>query len=91
MAEAEEPLARLRHPNIVQIYRLGNTTGPAPTSSFEYGRRGEPSPATPRDGTLAGPREAARLVETLGPFCHDGGALASGVITADLKPANVSG
>jgi serine/threonine protein kinase len=77
-------LARLQHPNIVQIYDVGETAG-RPYFAFEFVAggslaqylRGRPQPARP----------AARLVETLARAVH--AAHASGVIHRDLKPANV--
>lgn len=77
-------IARLQHPNIVQIYDVGEAAGrPYFVLEFVAGGslaerlRGRPQPARP----------AAQLVETLAravQVAHD-----NGVIHRDLKPANV--
>jgi tRNA A-37 threonylcarbamoyl transferase component Bud32 len=79
-----ESIARLQHPNIVQIYEVGEFGG-LPFFSLEF------CPGGSLDKKLAGtpmsPREAAALVETLAramQAAHD-----KGVIHRDLKPANV--
>lgn len=79
-----EVVARLAHPNIVQIYEVGEHDG-RPFLSLEYieggglDRKlgGAPMPA----------REAAELVEILARAIHH--ANAQGIIHRDLKPANV--
>jgi WD40 repeat protein/tRNA A-37 threonylcarbamoyl transferase component Bud32 len=79
-----EAIARLQHPNIVQIYEVGEHDGP-PFFSLEYCLGG--SLATKLSGTPLPPNEAAVLVETLAramQAAHD-----KGVIHRDLKPANV--
>jgi serine/threonine protein kinase len=79
-----EAVARLRHPNIVQIYDIGTANG-VPFLSLEF----------IEGGTLAGrlangplpPREATVLIETLAramAYAHQ-----QGIIHRDLKPANV--
>jgi WD40 repeat protein len=90
-AEARERLrhearaiARLRHPNIVQVYDVGEHAG-CPYFSLELVEGG-----TLARRLLAGPlppAEAARVVETLARavgYAHD-----HGIIHRDLKPANV--
>jgi serine/threonine-protein kinase len=77
-------VARLQHPNIVQIFEVGEHDG-LPFFSLEYvpggsllGKiRHDPQP----------PAEAARTVETLARAVQS--AHADGVIHRDLKPANV--
>jgi tRNA A-37 threonylcarbamoyl transferase component Bud32/tetratricopeptide (TPR) repeat protein len=82
-AEAEA-IARLRHPNIVQIYEIGDWDG-LPFLALELAdqgtlaRRLQQLPFTPR--------AAAELVEALAravQHAHD-----AGVVHRDLKPANV--
>jgi eukaryotic-like serine/threonine-protein kinase len=79
-----EAVARLQHPNIVQIYDVGELDG-LPYFSLEYidglsldqkiHRQAQP------------PREASHLVETLARAMHY--AHENGIIHRDLKPANV--
>jgi eukaryotic-like serine/threonine-protein kinase len=79
-----EAVARLRHPNIVQVYEIGELNG-LPFFSLEY----------VDGGTLAGKvngaplpeRQAAQMVETLARAMHE--AHQSGIVHRDLKPANV--
>jgi serine/threonine protein kinase len=77
-------IARLQHPNIVQIYDVGEAAGrPYFVLEFVAGGslaqhlRGRPQPA----------RAAAQLIETLARAAH--AAHVYGVIHRDLKPANV--
>jgi serine/threonine-protein kinase len=79
-----EAVARIQHPNIVQIYDVGERDG-LPYFAMEY------VPGGGLDRKLAGnpqpPREAAALVQTLAramQAAHD-----RGVVHRDLKPANV--
>src|SRR6478609_9567589 len=76
--------ARLSHPNIVQVYEVGDHAG-SPFFSLELVEggtladrlRGEPQP----------PRPAAELVRTLARAVEH--AHSRGVVHRDLKPANV--
>jgi serine/threonine protein kinase len=79
-----EAIARLHHPNIVQVYDIGERNG-LPYFSLEFcdggsleaRLRGKPLP----------PRDAAAAVETLAravQAAHD-----HGIVHRDLKPANV--
>jgi serine/threonine protein kinase len=77
-------LARLQHPNIVQIYDVGEATG-RPYFVLEFVAHG--SLAQHLQGTPQPVRPAAQLVETLARAVH--AAHASGVIHRDLKPANI--
>jgi WD40 repeat protein len=79
-----EAVACLQHPNIVQIYEVGEHDG-QPYLALEYvagGSLKERMQATPQP---AGP--AAYLVETLARAVHH--AHQHGVVHRDLKPANV--
>jgi serine/threonine protein kinase len=79
-----EAAARLRHPNIVQIYDTGEADG-RPYFSLEFVDGG--SLAQRLDGTPRPAREAANLVETLARAVQ--AAHQEGIIHRDLKPANV--
>jgi serine/threonine-protein kinase len=79
-----EAVARLQHPNIVQVYEIGESDG-LPYFSLEFVGGGcltdkihrRPQPA----------REAADLIETLAramQYAHE-----RGIVHRDLKPANV--
>ncbi len=79
-----EAAARLHHPNIVQIFDIGEAEG-CPYFALELVEggslvrrlRGDPQPVQP----------AARLVETLARAIHY--AHRQGIVHRDLKPANV--
>jgi len=79
-----EAVARLQHPNIVQIFEVDEHEG-RPFFSLEF------CPGGSLDRKLAGsplpPEEAARLVETLAGAMQ--AAHQVNVIHRDLKPANV--
>jgi eukaryotic-like serine/threonine-protein kinase len=79
-----EAVARLQHPNIVQLYEAGEAAG-RPYFSLEFCAGGslEQRLKTWRPT----PAEAARLVEALARAVHY--AHLRGVVHRDLKPANV--
>jgi eukaryotic-like serine/threonine-protein kinase len=79
-----EAVARLQHPNIVQIFEVGEHDG-HPYFSLEFVDGG--SLAQKLDGTPLPPQQAAWLVETLARAMH--AAHQAGVVHRDLKPANV--
>ncbi len=77
-------IARLQHPNIVQIYEIGQRRG-QPYLALEYvegGSLAEWIAGNPRPA-----RDAATLVEVLARAVH--AAHQHGVVHRDLKPANV--
>jgi serine/threonine-protein kinase len=76
--------ARLQHPNIVQIYEVGQHAG-LPYFSLEYCAGG--SLTQKLRGTPLPPLQAAALVATLAVAMH--AAHQKGVIHRDLKPGNV--
>ena len=79
-----EAVARLQHPHIVQIFEVGEHDG-HPYFSLEFVDGG--SLAQKLNGTPLPPRQAARLVETLGRAMQ--AAHQCGIVHRDLKPANV--
>jgi serine/threonine-protein kinase len=83
LAEAEA-VARLRHPNVVQVHGAGDHDG-HPYLELEYVEGG--SLAQALDGAPWPPRRAAALVEALARAMAEAHRL--GVVHRDLKPANV--
>lgn len=79
-----EAVARLQHPNIVQIYEIGEQNG-LPWFSLEYCGGG--SLARMLGGTPLAPKMAAQLLEKLASAVH--AAHERGIVHRDLKPANV--
>lgn len=83
VAEAET-MARVKHPNIVQIHSIGDCGG-WPYIELEFIEGG--SLAARLDGTQWSPRSAARLLESLARAVSE--AHRVGIIHRDLKPANI--
>jgi WD40 repeat protein/tetratricopeptide (TPR) repeat protein len=77
-------VARLQHPNIVQIYEVGEHQG-VPFFALEYADGG--SLARHLAGTPQPADQAAGLVEVLARAMHY--AHQQGIVHRDLKPANV--
>ena len=77
-------IARLSHPNIVQIYDVGEHEG-VPYFAMEYVEGG--SLARRLDGTPWAPEPAARMVAILAGAI--GSAHRLGIVHRDLKPGNV--
>jgi tetratricopeptide (TPR) repeat protein len=82
-AEAEA-VARLKHPNIVEIHDIGEAAG-RPYFSLEWVEGG--SLEKKLAGTPLPPRDAAELLEALARAAHY--AHERGIVHRDLKPANV--
>ena len=82
-AEADV-IARLQHPNIVQIYDVGEVAG-RPYFVLEYVAGG--NLAQHLNGTPQSVRLAAQFVEVLARAVQ--AAHANGVVHRDLKPANI--
>jgi len=82
-AEAEV-VARLHHPNIVQIYEINEHNG-RPYQALEYVQGG--TLRTVLDGKPQPPRAAAQLVEMLARGVH--AAHLHGIVHRDLKPSNI--
>src|SRR5262249_1456584 len=82
-AEAEA-VARLQHPNFVQIHEVGEHDG-RPYFSLEFVAGG--SLAQRLDGTPLPPRTAAGLIRPLARAMHV--AHAAGIVHRDIKPANI--
>src|SRR5262249_14536732 len=79
-----EAVAKLRHPNIIQVYDIGEVGG-LPFVALELLEGGGLDAAlggTPQPG-----RPAATLVATLGRAVHE--AHRAGIVHRDLKPSNV--
>lgn len=79
-----ESAGKLQHPNIVQVYEVGEDNGRpfmsmefCPGGSLEDQIRDQPQP----------PREAAQIVAALADGLHD--AHQAGIVHRDVKPANV--
>jgi len=83
MREAES-VARLKHPNIIQIYEVGEHDG-QPFFSLEYAEGG--SLARRLAGRPQPPLQAAQTLAILARAVH--AAHQCGIIHRDLKPANV--
>ena len=79
-----EAVARLQHPNIVQIYDIGESDG-RPFFSLEFVSGG--CLAGHLDGAPLPPRQGAQVVEHLARAMHF--AHQRDIIHRDLKPANV--
>ncbi len=79
-----ELAARVRHPNIVQVYEIGSYLG-RPFLAMEWVEGG--SLANRLDGLPWPPGEAASLIETLARAIDV--AHGEGVVHRDLKPANI--
>jgi tetratricopeptide (TPR) repeat protein len=79
-----EAVARLQHPNIVQIYDIGAHEG-RPFFSLEFVDGG--TLAQRLDGQPLPPGDAAQLIQNLARGVH--AAHQRGIVHRDLKPANV--
>jgi serine/threonine protein kinase len=79
-----EAVARLQHPNIVQLYEVGEHEG-RPFFSLEFCEGGTLDRQLKHEPISA--ERAARIVETLARAIHY--AHERGVVHRDLKPANV--
>jgi serine/threonine protein kinase len=79
-----EAVARLQHPNVVQIHEIGEHAG-LPYFSLEFVDGG--SLQQHLAGTPQQPGAAAQLLETLARAVH--AAHEKGIVHRDLKPANV--
>ncbi|MCI0458773.1 MAG: protein kinase [Gemmataceae bacterium] len=79
-----ELIARLHHPNIVQIHEVGSHAGRL-FFALEFVDGG--SLADRLDGTPQPPHQAAELIEALARAVH--AAHLQGIVHRDLKPANI--
>jgi serine/threonine protein kinase len=79
-----EAVARLQHPNIVQIYQVGEHDG-CPFCALEFVNG--TTLAKRLLGTPQPPRPAAHLIEILARAIHQ--AHQRGIVHRDLKPSNV--
>ena len=83
LAEAEA-VARLKHPNIVQIHHIASSKG-LPFFELEYVEGGSLDQRL--DGTPWPARQAAELIEALARGVAEAHRL--GIVHRDLKPANI--
>jgi WD40 repeat protein/serine/threonine protein kinase len=79
-----QAVARLHHPNIVQIYEVGDCDG-LPYLALEFMEGG--SLARQLNGVPQAPRLAAQLLEVLAQAVHH--AHARNIVHRDLKPGNI--
>lgn len=79
-----EILARTRHPNIVQVFEVGEHDG-QPFFTMEYAAGG--SLANKLATAPLAPQEAADLLQTLSRAVH--AAHGYGIVHRDLKPSNI--
>jgi serine/threonine-protein kinase len=79
-----EAVAQLQHPNIVQIFEIGEHDG-LPFFSLEFAEGGSLNKHL--NGAPCAPRRAAQMVQELARAVD--AAHQSGIIHRDLKPANV--
>jgi eukaryotic-like serine/threonine-protein kinase len=79
-----EAIARLQHPNIVQIFDFGEHEG-RPYLALEFVEGG--SLARQIDGSAQSARRSAEVVKDLARTIHE--AHQAGIVHRDLKPANV--
>jgi WD40 repeat protein len=79
-----EAVARLQHPNVVQIFEVGDHDG-CPFLALEYVDGGNVARSFAR--TQQPPRRVAALVETLARAVHQ--VHRQGIVHRDLKPANI--
>jgi WD40 repeat protein len=77
-------VARLQHPNVVQIYDIGEHDG-CPFFALEF--IGGGSLAQKLDGTPLPPRQAAAMLSTLASAVQS--AHEQNIVHRDLKPANI--
>ena len=77
-------IARLQHPNIVQIFEVGETAD-GPFLALEFVEGGSLQPHLAR--APLPPSRAARMIEILARAAHH--AHERGIVHRDLKPANV--
>jgi serine/threonine-protein kinase len=80
-----QALARLKHPNIVQVYEIGEE-GRVPFISLEYVDGGSLS-AKLKSSTQFDPRAAAEIIRVLAEAIAT--AHTAGILHRDIKPANI--
>jgi len=80
-----QALARLKHPNIVQVYEIGEEGG-VPFISLEYVDGGSLA-AKLKSSTQFDPRAAAEIIRVLAEAIAT--AHTAGILHRDIKPANI--
>src|SRR6185369_1983408 len=78
-------VARMTHPNVVNVFDLGSHTDGSPYIAMEL-LKGQDLQKAMRSGTLSLDRKLAIIVQVLAGLAH---AHEAGIVHRDIKPANI--